>query len=103
MDCYEAKRNQEFDKIVAQIRHCVPDHGIRLTGWRTSGCMSEFIYILENTLMRGLVKIGRTERSVSERVGELSSHTGVPTSFTVVTVGGGKRPRRSKGRLNVFT
>jgi hypothetical protein len=46
--------------------------------------MSEFIYILENTLMPGLVKIGRTERSVSERVGELSSHTGVPTSFTVV-------------------
>ena len=45
--------------------------------------MSEFIYILENTLMPGLVKIGRTERSVSERVGKLSSHTGVPTSFTV--------------------
>ena len=34
--------------------------------------------------MPGLVKIGRTERSVSERVGELSSHTGVPISFTVV-------------------
>lgn len=46
--------------------------------------MSEFIYILENASMPGLVKIGRTERSVSERVGELSSHTGVPTSFTVV-------------------
>ena len=46
--------------------------------------MSEFIYVLENTLMPGLIKIGRTERSVSERVGELSSHTGVPTSFTVV-------------------
>ena len=46
--------------------------------------MNEYIYILQNTLMPGLVKIGRTERSVSERVGELSSHTGVPTSFTVV-------------------
>ncbi len=46
--------------------------------------MSEFIYVLENPLMPGLVKIGRTERSVSERVEELSSHTGVPTSFTVV-------------------
>jgi hypothetical protein len=46
--------------------------------------MSEFIYILENTLMPGLVKIGRTERSVSERVNELSSSTGVPTGFTVV-------------------
>ena len=48
------------------------------------GCLSEFIYILENTLMPGLVKIGRTERSVSERVNELSSSTGVPTGFTVV-------------------
>ncbi len=46
--------------------------------------MSEFIYVLENFLMPGLVKIGRTERSVSERAGELSSHTGVPTSFVVV-------------------
>ena len=46
--------------------------------------MIEFIYILENTLMPGLVKFGRTERSVSERVNELSSSTGVPTGFTVV-------------------
>jgi DNA segregation ATPase FtsK/SpoIIIE, S-DNA-T family len=46
--------------------------------------MSEFIYVLENSSMPGLVKIGRTERSVSERVNELSSHTGVPTGFTVV-------------------
>jgi hypothetical protein len=35
--------------------------------------------------MPGLVKIGRTERSVSERLTELSSHTGVPTGFAVVT------------------
>ena len=46
--------------------------------------MSEFIYVLENPSMPGLVKIGRTERSVSERVNELSSHTGVPTGFSVV-------------------
>jgi DNA segregation ATPase FtsK/SpoIIIE-like protein len=46
--------------------------------------MSEFIYILENPSMPGLVKIGRTERSVSERLTELSSHTGVPTGFSVV-------------------
>ena len=45
--------------------------------------MSEFIYVLENPFMPGLVKIGRTERSVSERASELSSHTGVPTGFTV--------------------
>ncbi|MGI8965284.1 MAG: GIY-YIG nuclease family protein, partial [Limisphaerales bacterium] len=46
--------------------------------------MSEFIYILENSSMTGLIKIGRTERSVLQRVSELSSHTGVPTGFTVV-------------------
>jgi S-DNA-T family DNA segregation ATPase FtsK/SpoIIIE len=46
--------------------------------------MSEYIYVLENPSMPGLVKIGRTDRSVSERVNELSSHTGVPTGFTVV-------------------
>ena len=46
--------------------------------------MSEFIYVLGNASMPSLVKIGRTERSVSERVNELSSSTGVPTGFTVV-------------------
>src|ERR1035437_945889 len=46
--------------------------------------MSEFIYVLENPSMPGLVKIGRTDRCVSERVSELSSHTGVPTGFSVV-------------------
>jgi len=45
--------------------------------------MSEFIYVLENNSMPGLIKIGRTDRSVSERVSELSSHTGVPTEFNV--------------------
>jgi hypothetical protein len=45
--------------------------------------MSEFIYILENESLPGIVKIGRTEREVAERVKELSSATGVPTEFTV--------------------
>jgi hypothetical protein len=46
--------------------------------------MSEFVYVLENPSMPGIVKIGRTDRTVSERVNELSSHTGVPTQFIVV-------------------
>lgn len=46
--------------------------------------MSEFIYVLENPSMPNLLKIGRTERSVSERMSELSSHTGVPTGFVLV-------------------
>jgi len=46
--------------------------------------MSEFIYVLENPSMSGIVKIGRTDRDVSQRASELSSHTGVPTDFVVV-------------------
>ena len=46
--------------------------------------MSEFIYVLENPSMPGIVKIGRTDRDVSQRASELSSHTGVPTEFVVV-------------------
>src|ERR1022692_10978 len=45
--------------------------------------MSEFIYILEIESFPGVVKIGRTEREVAERVKELSSATRVPTEFTV--------------------
>ena len=46
--------------------------------------MSGYIYILENISMPGIVKIGRTDRRVSERADELSSHTGIPTEFAVV-------------------
>ena len=45
--------------------------------------MSEFIYVLENPSMPGLVKIGRTNRNVSQRVNELSAPTGVPSIFVV--------------------
>jgi len=46
--------------------------------------MSEFIYILENPSFPNVVKIGKTARDVADRVRELSSHTGVPTEFSVV-------------------
>jgi Zn finger protein HypA/HybF involved in hydrogenase expression len=42
-----------------------------------------YIYILSNAEMSGLLKIGFTSRSVSDRVYELSSATGVPTAFTI--------------------
>lgn len=43
----------------------------------------EYLYVLTNRSLPGLVKIGRTDRNVEDRVRELSSHTGVPTEFLV--------------------
>lgn len=43
-----------------------------------------YVYVLVNSSMPGLVKVGRTTRSVSERVSELSSPTGVATPFIVI-------------------
>lgn len=46
------------------------------------GAAHDFIYILSNDSMPGLLKIGRTSRSVEERVREVSSATGIPSPFT---------------------
>lgn len=43
-----------------------------------------YLYILANSAMPGLVKVGKTTRSPSERAGELSGATGLPTPFIVV-------------------
>lgn len=45
--------------------------------------MIEYIYILINTSVPGLVKIGRTNRTPTERATELSRATGVPTPFII--------------------
>lgn len=42
------------------------------------------LYVLANSAMPGLVKIGKTIRSPAERAIELSSATGLPTPFIVV-------------------
>lgn len=44
--------------------------------------MKGYVYILSNPSMPGIVKIGRTSRSVHGRAGELYQ-TGVPTPFVV--------------------
>jgi hypothetical protein len=48
-----------------------------------SGCCG-WIYILANSSMSGILKIGRTDRTPSERADELSAATGVPTPFLIV-------------------
>jgi hypothetical protein len=42
-----------------------------------------YVYILSHSNMPGLLKIGMTERSIEERVNELSSSTGVPGKFII--------------------
>lgn len=42
-----------------------------------------FVYLLSNPSMPNIVKIGSTERTLKERVAELSSTTGVPTPFVI--------------------
>lgn len=45
--------------------------------------MRGYVYVLVNSSLPGLVKIGKTTRLPSERVQELSGATGVPTPFVV--------------------
>lgn len=44
----------------------------------------QYVYILENPAMPGIIKIGMTTRTPKVRAKELSSHTGVPLPFRVV-------------------
>jgi hypothetical protein len=43
-----------------------------------------YVYVLANSSMPNIVKIGKTNRTPSERAQELSKVTGVPTPFIVV-------------------
>jgi hypothetical protein len=45
---------------------------------------SGYLYVLANSAMPGLVKVGKTTRQPSERASELSGVTGVATPFIVV-------------------
>lgn len=43
-----------------------------------------FVYLLANECMPGLVKLGYTDRSPSQRADELSKSTGVPRDFDLL-------------------
>jgi plastocyanin len=45
--------------------------------------MPQIVYILTNSAMPGLIKIGRTDRDLQSRVKELNTQTGVPLAFEV--------------------
>ena len=42
-----------------------------------------YVYILVNNSLKGMIKIGSTTLGAKERAKQLSSHTGVPTPFSV--------------------
>jgi hypothetical protein len=48
-----------------------------------SSYLDQFIYIMINPAMQGLLKIGKTNRTPTERAQEISGSTGVPTKFHV--------------------
>lgn len=55
--------------------------------------MTGWVYVLENESMPNLFKVGFTGKTVEARLAELSSATGVPTSFVCVFYCRVKNPR----------
>lgn len=45
--------------------------------------MAGYVYLLSNSSMPGLVKVGFTERPLEERLAELSAASGVPSPFVL--------------------
>jgi hypothetical protein len=52
-------------------------------GHKTSPHSTGHIYVLQNTSVPGIFKIGFTERSVADRVNEINSATGVITPWQI--------------------
>jgi hypothetical protein len=52
--------------------------------WVTRMKTTGSVYVLANSAMPGLVKVGKTQRSATERAQELSNETSIPTPFIVV-------------------
>lgn len=59
-----------------------------------------FIYLMRNSSMPGIYKIGRTDRAPSQRAAELSAATGVPQLFEVLCFGEVTDPVAVEGGLH---
>jgi len=59
-------------------------HEESVEGESSRSIYSGWLYVLANSHMPGLLKIGRTDRSPRERIDELSAATGVPTPFILI-------------------
>jgi T5orf172 domain len=66
-----------LDASPAADTHCA-SCGEQIVRW-----IPGYIYVLSNTEMPGLLKIGQTTRAVADRVAELNAATGVPCPFFV--------------------
>jgi len=55
-----------------------------------------YVYVLSNSSMPGLLKIGFTNRKVEERVEELNSATGVPEPFVIEIIYNSDEPEREE-------
>lgn len=61
-----------------------------------------FVYVLSNTKMPGLLKIGYTERTVEERAEELTRHTGVPGRFQIDAYFASEAPQADEARVHLL-
>jgi len=59
-----------------------------------------FVYIMENSAMPGLYKVGCTMRSPRQRAIELSASTGVPCTFDVIYYAEVENPDRVERRVH---
>ena len=63
--------------------------------------VNDFLYLLSNPAMPGLIKIGFTDRSVEERVKELNSGTGIPVPFVIEAYFGSHQPERDEKAVHL--
>lgn len=61
-----------------------------------------WIYVLENSAMPGLCKIGFTTRAVEKRVDELSAGSGIPTPFNITAKFRVRDPQRLERVIHAY-